>query len=275
MQLVRVQHPAEFRFSAVVQATGEPTPSDKALSDLGNALDLVWHEMPYVVQDFLLRTARMVGWPIDYPGFPFWMERVARHVIFIMYPSLRKTNFSKPTTEDFGKVTGHMLAFIIHAKEGTAIFARLPRESSVALKNFFTRVETPVRVLMNEGLSRTPEESAAFLKGLNAAFSRTFDAVGMPIGWNTNSPVLLGIALMWRAIVAKSPTLPEVHKELVKMLGDVRKPGKGEAVVGSEDRVKKICQRVGLRFSGNRAVDSAGTAVILAVPPETKAISDK
>ena len=131
MQLVHVKNPTEFRFSAVVQTTGELTPTQKALTDLCDALDLVWREIPNGVQDFLLRTARMVGWPIDYPGFPFWMERVARHVVFIMYPTLRKTNFNNPTTEDFGRITGHMLAFILHAKQGTASGADLRTDQPV------------------------------------------------------------------------------------------------------------------------------------------------
>ena len=126
------------------------------------------------------------------------------------------------------------------------------------MKEFCLKIEMPLRVLIDEAISLPPDEAGAFMSGLSHAFRRTFDISGWPMGWNTNSPILIGICLGWRMIVTQSPSLPFIHKELVKVLG--------ENAVGSEDRVKKICHRAGLRFSGSRTGDSQGTTEILDVP---------
>jgi hypothetical protein len=180
---------------------------------------------------------------------------------------LRKSNLNNPSPEDFGRMSGHLLAIVSNAKRGSAIFQRLPEATAQGAKDFFLKLELPLRVLIDDGLNLPPDDAAAFLRGMNFAFTRTFDVTGLPFGWNTNSPILLGICLAWRSIASKSPSLPVLHGELEKALG--------EQLVGSEDRVKKICHRLGLRFSGNQAIDSKGTAVILDVPSEAKAISDK
>jgi len=267
MQLIKVPSVKDFQLTSLVPIDEPRTARNQALRELGECVNALWPRMPTVVQDFLLRSARSFGASIDYPALPFWAERPARHVFSILYPTLKNSDFNHPTTEDLGRVCGHMLAFTLHAKDGTAIFKRLDAATAELIKTLFHRVELPLQVLINDGLNLPPHEAGKFLKGLNHAFSRTFDAVGLPCGWNTNSPVLLGICLMWRFIATQSPSLPELHRALAKAIG--------EQIVGSEDRVKKICHRVGLRFSGNRAVDREGTAVILDVPSATKKISDK
>src|SRR5689334_17888285 len=164
---------------------------------MGAAFDTVWPQLPPAVQDFLLRSMRSFGAPIEYPALPFWAERAARHVFTLLYPTLRKADFDNPTPEDVGRMTGHLLAMISHAKAGTAIFKRLPAESAHEALTFFLKLEPPLRVLVQDGLSLPTSESTAFLKGMNHAFSRTFDSVGLPFGWNTNSPVMLGICIVW------------------------------------------------------------------------------
>ena len=143
----------------------------------------------------------------------------------------------------------------------------MPDKSAEEARDFFLKIETPLRILIDEGLNQLPSEAAAFMKGMHHAFGRTFDATGWPVGWNTNSPVLIGLCFLWRTISTQSPALPELHKEFVKALG--------ENIADSEERVKKICQRIGLRFSSEGAAVSQGTVEILAVPSETKMLPDK
>ena len=231
--MVRTMHP------------GEMTRSQKAALDLLECFDGLWQEMPPVMQDFTLRFLRSNGMPVDYPPLPFWAERAARHFFTICYPTLRKSNWQNPSQEDFGKAAGHMLALKTHALNRTAIFQRLPDKSANEARDFFIKIQTPLRILIDEGLNQTPDESAAFLRGLNFAFARTFDATGWPKGWSTNSWVLIGLCYSWKAIVTKSPSLPELHKDFVKALG--------ENLAGSEERIKSICHRIGLRFSAERA----------------------
>lgn len=267
MELIKFNSAADFRFAAVVEITPNTSQHDLAVHSLLECVDSVWHEMPLPVQDFFLRFMKSLDVPIDYPSLPFWAERAARSVLLILYPTLRKSNFRKPTPEDLGRICGHLLAYSLHAKEGTAIFARLPKETSEEAKKLFGKVEIPLRVLIDEALNQTPDESASFLRGMNHAFAKTFDSVGLPFGWNTNSPVMLGLCLGWHIIATKSPTMSELHRGLAKLLG--------EQIVGSEDRVKKICHRLGLRFSGDRTIGSQGTSAILDVPSRVERISDK
>jgi len=187
---------------------------------------------PVEFRDFLLRFFRSCGLLIDYPELPFWAERAARHFFTICYPTLRKSDLTNPSPEDFGKFSGHLLAMVAHAKEGTAIFQSLPKETSDELRTFFVKIELPLRVLVDDGLRLPPKEAEAFLRGMNHAFARTFDAVGLPRGWNTNSPVLLAICLGWRFIATKSPTLSTIHQQLAKAFG--------QQEIGTEDRVKKL-----------------------------------
>ena len=267
MQLVPVKSPAEFRLTSLIQIRGDLSRGEKAAAEFFECCQGVWQKMPVEVQDFLLRAFRSFGLPIDYQPLPFWLEKAARHLFTICYPTLRNADFKNPTPEDCGRVTGHLLALIAHAKEDAAIFQRLPTATSKEVREFLIRIEEPVRVFLDEGLRLPVHEAKPFLVGLNDAFGKTFDSIGFPRGWNTNSPVQFGICLLWRFIVSESPSLPALHHRLAQVLGS--------HIVGDEDRVKKICHRLGLRFSGNRALDSKGTPLVLDVPSATKMISDK
>jgi hypothetical protein len=267
-QLIPIKSAAEFRLSELVKPDGELTRRQQAVLELFGCFDAIWHEFPPQLQDLVLRFFRSSGLPIAYPALPFWAERAALHFFTLCYPTLRKRNLSDPSPEDFGRVSGHLLAIISNAKRESAIFRRLPEATAKEAKEFCAKLESPLKVLIDEGLNLPPDDAGAFLRGMNFAFSRTFDAAtGLPFGWNTNSPILVGICFMWQLIAGKSPSFPVLHGELVKALG--------ENLVGSEDRVKKICHRIGLRFSGDRTLDSKGTAVILDVPSETKMLPDK
>ncbi len=267
MYLLAVKSPRDFSFAAISPVSTSPTPRELAIRELAVAIDQVWQVLPGWFQDFLLRALRSFGAPVEYPSLPFWAERAARHVLTLAYPTLRKADLNNPTSEDVGRATGHMLALISHAKAGTALFKRLPVATVKEVCAFFLTIESPIRVLVQDGLSLPTSESAAFLKGMNHAFTRTFDGVGLPIGWSTNSPVMMGICLLWKVIAMRSPSFSELHRGLAKMLG--------EQVLGDEDRVKKICLRLGLRFTGDRSVNREGTSTILDVPTELKTTSDK
>lgn len=266
-ELIPVESLASFRLTSLLRTDKALTPSQKAAGELVQCLDEVLQRTSLEVRDFVLRFYRTMGVPIDYPGLPFWAERAARHLFTICYPTLRNSDFTNPSPEDFGRIAGHLLAMVSHSKEGTAIFQRFPQETVEELRAFFVKIEPPLRVLVDDGLRLPPKEAEAFLRGLNHAFGRTFDAVGLPRGWNTNSPVLLGLCFGWRYIASKSPPLSAIHQQLAKTFGTQE--------VGTEDRVKKICHRLGLRFTGDRAAGSQGTTVILDVPTEAKAIPDK
>lgn len=268
-QLIPVSGPSSFRLVSLIPQDKHPPPVRQALTDLADCLDELWQKTPPDVQDLLLRFFRSVGVPLAYPSLPFWAERAARHVFTIFYPTLRKEDWANPSFETIGKVTGHLLAIVRHSQSGTAFFNRLAPDTAAEARRFFGRIDRPLRVLISEALERDPTESGPFLKGLEHAFARTFDAVGLPRGWNTNSPVLLWICMAWRYIATKSPTLPSLHRELVKFFREQ------EQMVGSEDRVKKICSRLGLRFSGDRTSDRQGTTVILDVPTEPEPQRDK
>lgn len=268
-ELIRIESVASFRLTSLIRTDKALTPSQKAVGELFQCFDEVLLKAPLEVRDFLLRFWRSCGMPIDYEGLPIWAEKAARHVFTICYPTLRKADFSNLTTEDFGKMSGHLWAMIARSKEGTGIFQRLPKETANELRVFFTKIEPPMRVLVNEGLSLPFKEAEAFTRGFQHALSRTFDVMGLPCGWNTNSYVMLGICLGWRYIVTNSPTLSALHRDFVKLFGNERQE------IGTEDRVKKICHRLGLRFTGNRATGSQGTTVILDVPTERQMISDK
>ena len=266
-KLIPVKSVATFQFAGLLPADRPPTPTRQAAMELVQCTDDLLLKAPYPVRDFLLRSFRSFGLPIDYPGLPFWVERAARHVFTICYPTLRKADWTNPSPEDFGKLSGHLAAMVAHSKEGTAIFQRLPKPTAEEFQAFFAKVEPPLRVLIDEGWRLPPAEAEAFIRGLNHAYARTFDAVGLPRGWNTNSPVLLGLCLGWRYIVTQSPTLSALRNQFAKLFG--------EQEIGTDDRVKKICQRLGLRFAGNRAADCQGTSVILDVPTETKVASPR
>src|SRR5262245_57892534 len=119
-QLVPIRSTADFRWASLIQHEGPLTRSQQAAKELFHHFDSVWNEIPSHIQDFVLRFFRSCGLPIDYPALPFWAERAARHVFTICYPTLRKTNLNNPSPEDFGRVTGHLLAIISHAKRGSA-----------------------------------------------------------------------------------------------------------------------------------------------------------
>jgi hypothetical protein len=258
--LIPVKSPADFRFASLIPTANNLTPTQKAASELILCFDDMLQKTPLEFRDFLLRAFSSFGIPIDYPKLPFWLERPARHIFTLCLPTLRNDKWSEPSPEMLGKYCGHMAAIIAHAKEGTAIFQRLPKESADELRSFFLKIEMPVRVLLSEGANLPPKEAEAFLRGLDHAYKRTFDLTGLPRGWNTNSPVLLGLCMSWRYIVTQSPTLSALRNIFAKQFG--------EQEIGSDDRVKKICHRIGLRFAGNRATDSQGTSVILDVPTD-------
>lgn len=267
--LVPVKDLATFRLTSLIRRdTALPTTrKEKAAVELLDCFDDLLATTPLGCRDFILRFFRSLGAEVDYPGLPFWAERAARHVFTIFYPTLRNSDWRNPSAEDLGKVSGHLLALVSHSKEGTAIFQRMSPEAASEFRAFLAKIEPPLRVLVDEGLRLPPPEAAPFLRGLNHAFARTFDAVGLPRGWNTNSPVLLGLCIGWRYIVVQSPPLSALHQQLAKAFGTQE--------IGSEDRVKKICHRLGLRFGGDRAADCQGTTVILDVPTEAKQIPYK
>jgi hypothetical protein len=265
--LIPIKSAADFRLASLFDTDRELTRAQRAAKELIECVDIAWKDVPPVLKDFFLRFLRSNGIPIDYPPLPVWAERAAHHFFTICYPTLRKRNLNKPSPEDFGRAAGHMLAMVAQAKEDGKIFQRLPEKTTKEIKAFLAKIDAPLRILIDDGLHLPGDEAGAFLRGLNHAFHRTFDATGWPIGWNTNSPVLIGICLGWRLITTESPSLPFLHKALVKAIG--------ESLIGSEEHVKKICQRIGLRFSGNRAIDREGTAVILDVPSAVQTKSDK
>ncbi len=267
--LVPVKDLATFRLSSLIAAVGKPieTQGDKALCELLGCVDDLLLKAPLGFRDFLLRFFRASGWPIDYPSLPLWAERAGRHIFTIFYPTLRNVDWHNPSPEHIGKLCGHLLAIVSHAKAGTAIFQRFPDATKAEVQAFFAKIETPLRVLIDDGQRMPPHQATLFIHGFAHAYERTFDVVGMPRGWNTNSPVLLGLCMGWRFIVAQSPSLASVHRSLSKLFG--------QQEVGTEDRVKKICHRLGLRFGGDRAVDSQGTSIILDVPAQVETTSDK
>ena len=256
--LIPVKSPADFYFASLIPALATLTPSQKAAAELISCFDDIFQKTPLEFQDFILRALSSFGLPIDYPRLPFWTERAARHLLTVCLPTLRNDDWNTPSPEMLGKYCGHLAAIIAHAKEGTAIFQKLPKESADELKIFFLKIEMPVRVLISEGSNLPPRDAKMFLRGLSYAYERTFDLTGHPRGWNTNSPVLLGLCIGWRYIVTQAPTLSKLRNIFAKQFG--------EQEIGDDDRVKKICHRLGLRFSGNRAADSQGTSIILDVP---------
>lgn len=267
--LVPVKDLGTFRLTSLIRPNSAlpVTRREEAVAELVGCFDDLIQKTPLAFRDFLLRYFRSLGLPIDYPGLPFWAERAARHVFTIFYPTLRNSDWHNPSPEDMGKVSGHLLALVSHSREGTAVFQRLPEATAAEFRAFFAKIETPLRVLIDEGLRMPSSEAGEFLHGLNHAFGRTFDVVGMPRGWNTNSPVLLGLCMGWRYIVTKSPTLSTLHQQFATLFG--------RQEIGTEDRVKKICHRLGFRFGGDRAADSQGTTVVLDVPAQLKGIPDK
>ncbi|HEY1170329.1 MAG TPA: hypothetical protein VGH19_03070 [Verrucomicrobiae bacterium] len=262
--LLPVKSAAEFSFAALIPKTGELTVSQQAGAQIIKEFDVLWRAFPQEAQDFILRAMTSFGLPVDYPKLPVWGQRAAHHLFFLCYPTLKNVDLSNPDSEAFGRFTGHLLAIIGHAKQGTAIFAKISGKVEQEVRDMFLRIEVPVKVLANEGMSLPPAEAAKFLKGLNHAFSRTFDAVGWPIGWNTSSMIQISIAIGWRYITTNKPTLPQLHRELAKFLGIQE--------VGDTDRLKKLCHRLGLRFDGSS--DKGGTPIILDVPPQVESIPD-
>lgn len=256
-----------FTLSSLVPAKSDLTPIQAAAADLVCAFDDVWRVMPLEARDFMLRCFSSFGMPVGYPKLPFWAERAALHVLTIVYPTLRKCDFRNPTIEDLGRFVGHLSALVSHARQDSEVFQRMSEKTSAEIRAFLFRIEAPVHALATEALKLPPSEAGLFLKGMNHAFSRTFDTFGMPFGWNTNSPIMLGLCLGWRYIATKAPTLAILHRQLAEMFG--------KQEVGSEDRVKKICQRIGLRFSGSKKSDSQGTSIESAVPSSPGSIPDR
>jgi hypothetical protein len=263
--LLPVKSAAEFSFAALIPKTGELTTTQQAAAQIIKEFDVLWRAFPTEVQDFMLRAMASFGIPVDYPKLPVWGQRAAHHLFFLCYPTLKNIDLRNPDSEAFGRFTGHLLAIIGHAKQGTAIFEKINGKIEEESRNLFLRIEAPVKVLANEGMSLPPAEAEKFLKGMNHAFSRTFDAVGWPVGWNTSSMIQISIAIGWRYIATKKPTLPQLHSELAKFLGSQE--------VGDTDRVKKLCHRLGLRFDGK--TEARGTTIILDVPAQQEVIPDR
>lgn len=258
---------ATFRFSDLVPPAKLNSPVKSAAMEMLRAYDEVWDVMPLELRDFALRGMKAMGIPIDYPGLPFWVEKVARHVLFLCFPTLKHFRFDRVDSEMMGRIVGHLLAIATHAKNGTAIFAKSDFNKIPQIQRFYSRIYDPLKIVLADGMVPDPLETEQFLKGLNYAFSRTFDAVGMPNGWNTTSPVQVALCMGWKYIAQHEPSLPTLHRELVHLLGS--------SIVGSEDRVKKICHRVGLRFEGGCKSDRQGTSVDLSVPSLPESTSDK
>ncbi len=265
--LIPVPNLATFRFGDLLPQATTDSPVKLAAIEMLRAYEEIWQIMPLEIRDFSLRGMKALGLPIEYPSFPFWVERAARQVVFLCFPTLKDFRFDRVDAEMSGRLVGHMLALATHAKNGTAIFAKPDLQNMPQVQRFYARIYDPLRTLLAQGVVPDVDETEKFLKGVNFAFSRTFDAMGWPKGWNSNSPVLIALCIGWRYIANKSPSLTDLHRQLADLLG--------KQEVGSEDRVKKICHRLGLRFSGNRTLDSQGTSADLAVPSLPETIPDK
>ena len=196
----------------------------------------------------MLRFFKSSGLPLDYEELPFWAHKAARHVFTVCYPTLRKSDLMHPTTNDYGRIAGHLWAMIRHAHDRTAIFEKFPGPTTEAIRDFFLRIEAPVAVLIHDGMTQPPHESKKFIAGMSHAFERTFDLTGMPKGWDTTSRVYLGICLSWRLIATHAMPFRQLHQWLEKTFG--------RQEVGSEERVKKVCDRMGLKFDDVIGADS-------------------
>ena len=261
--LVPIKSASDFSFVSILPKTDTLTVTQEASVQILKEFDVLWRAFPPEMQDFMLRGMRSFGVPIEYPSLPVWAERAAHHLFFLCYPTLKSHDLMNPTPESFGRFVGHLLAIIGHAKNGTAIFQKSNGPIEEEMRNLFLRIEVPTKILLNEGMNLPPAEAAKFLAGMNHAFQRTFDAVGWPKGWNTSSPIQIAIAVGWKYIQSQKPTLPKLHSELAKYIG--------EREVGDQDRVKKLCHRLGLRFDGKQ---DGGTSIVLDVPAQPEAIQD-
>jgi hypothetical protein len=241
MDLIPISSAADFRFSALIpKNVALTTPSEKAAAELLACFDGIWAETPVPFRDFTLRFFKSCGMPLAYEELPFWLLKPARHVFTICYPTVRKSDFRHPTTEDFGRVAGHLWAIIRHAKDRTAIFEKLPGPTVEALRAFLLRLESPVGILIQEGISQAQHESGKFMAGMAFAYVRTFDVTGMPKGWDTTSRVYLGICIVWRLLATRAMSFAQFHSWLEDTFG--------KQEIGHTERVKKLCDRIGFKF---------------------------
>lgn len=267
MNLIPVSLPNKFRFSSLVPKDAVLDTSQKAAVELLICFEEVWATTPVAFQDFVLRFLKSSGIPLDCEELPFWAHKAARHVFTICYPTLRNSDFKRLSTEDYGRMAGHLWAMIRHAKERTAIFEKFPGPTAEAMRDFFLRIEAPVAILIQDGIMKPPHESQKFIAGMSHAYERTFDITGLPKGWNTTSRVYLGVCICWRLIANHAMPFKHVHQWLEKNFG--------KQEIGSEERLKKVFSRMGLRFEseGKDGETRQGTGEILDVPSVMKELS--
>jgi len=129
---------------------------------------------------------------------------------------------------------------IRHAKARTSVLEKFGAQTANEIRAFLLKLERPVLILINEGVIMPPHESEKFLAGMNHAYKGTFDFAGLPQGWNTTSRVYLGVCLSWRLIATHAMPFKPLHHWLEKTFG--------KQEIGSEERVKKVFDRMGLKF---------------------------
>ncbi len=240
MDLIPVPSVREFRFSSLIPKDAVLNTSEKAAVELLVCVEGVWAQTPVEFQDFLLRFFKSCGIPLDYEELPFWAHKAALHIFTVCYPTLRKSDLRHPTTEDYGRIAGHLWAMIRHAKDRTAVFEKFPGPTAEAIRDFFLRIEAPVAILIQDGISKPHHECRKFILGMSHAYDRTFDITGLPKGWNTTSRLYLGVCICWRLIANHAMPFKQLHQWLERSFG--------RQEIGSEERVRKAFDRMGLRF---------------------------
>ncbi|HXI52024.1 MAG TPA: hypothetical protein VNH84_10980 [Candidatus Saccharimonadales bacterium] len=88
--------------------------------------------------------------------FPSWLETALIHLGKVFCATLNQCDPHKPDFKFAGRLLGHAWAAISHAKKGTAFFSIYSPAELQEIRQWFGRVEAPVRVLINAGLNQAP-----------------------------------------------------------------------------------------------------------------------